>query len=73
LKTESHKIQRLEFVSDKIEVGDCKTVVICIHFDHPTKKTSLCEALHVMAAMAGVGAPWPAMGVLIGEEREGEG
>jgi hypothetical protein len=32
---------------------------------------SLCEALHGRAAMAGVGAPWPAMGVLTEEGREG--
>jgi hypothetical protein len=35
---ESHKIQRLEFILDKIEGGDCKREVICIHFGHPTKK-----------------------------------
>jgi hypothetical protein len=35
---ESHKIQRLEFVSDKIEGGDCKRDIICICFGHPTKK-----------------------------------
>jgi hypothetical protein len=28
----------------------------------PRRKTSLCEALHGRAAIAGVGAPWPAMG-----------
>jgi hypothetical protein len=35
---ESRKIQRLEFISDKIEGGDCKREVICIGFGHPTKK-----------------------------------
>jgi hypothetical protein len=35
------------------------------------RKMSLCEALHGRAAMAGVGAPWPAMGVLTEEGREG--
>jgi hypothetical protein len=35
---ESHKIQRLEFISDKIEGGDCKREVIYICFDHPMKK-----------------------------------
>jgi hypothetical protein len=38
---ESHKIQRLEFVSDKIEGGDCKREVICIRFDHPMMKNRL--------------------------------
>jgi hypothetical protein len=28
----------------------------------PRRKMRLCEALHGRAAMAGVGAPWPAMG-----------
>jgi hypothetical protein len=40
-----------------------------IRFDHPMKKMSLCEALHGRAAMARVGAPWPAMGA----HRRGEG
>jgi hypothetical protein len=53
---ESDKIQRLEFVSDKIEGGDCKKEVMCIRFSHPTRKMSLCEALHGRAAVAGVGA-----------------
>jgi hypothetical protein len=34
---------------------------------------NLVRALHGRAAMAGVGAPWPAMGVLTGEGRAGEG
>jgi hypothetical protein len=38
----------------------------------PQRKKSLCEALHGRAAMARVGAPWPAMGVLLGEGREEE-
>jgi hypothetical protein len=33
----------------------------------------LVEAIHGQATMAGVGAPWPAMGELAGEGREGEG
>jgi hypothetical protein len=33
---------------------------------------SLVRALHGRAAMAGVGAPWPVMGELAGEGREGE-
>jgi hypothetical protein len=38
---ESCKIQRLEFISDKIEGGDYKRKVICIHFSHPTKKNKI--------------------------------
>jgi hypothetical protein len=38
---ESHKIRRLEFVSDKIEGGDCKREVICIRFGYPTKKKEI--------------------------------
>jgi hypothetical protein len=34
---------------------------------------TLGRALHWRAAVAGVGAPWPAMGVLTEEGREGEG
>jgi hypothetical protein len=34
----SHKIWRLEFVSNKIEGEDSKREVMCIYFDHPTKK-----------------------------------
>jgi hypothetical protein len=37
-KTKSLKIQILEFISDKIEYGDSKREVMCIHFGHPTKK-----------------------------------
>jgi hypothetical protein len=37
----SHKIQKLEFVSDKIEGGDCKREVMCIRFGHPMKKNEL--------------------------------
>jgi hypothetical protein len=37
----SHKIQRLEFISDKIEGGDCKRVIVHTHFDHPMKKNGL--------------------------------
>jgi hypothetical protein len=37
----SHKIRRLEFVSDKIEGGDSNREVVCIHFSHPTKKNGL--------------------------------
>jgi hypothetical protein len=34
---------------------------------------TLVRALHGRAAMAGDGAPWPAMGELAGEGRKGEG
>jgi hypothetical protein len=37
----SHKIQRLEFVLDKIEGGDSKRKVVCIRFGHPMKKNGL--------------------------------
>jgi hypothetical protein len=36
-KMKSQKIQRLEFVSDKIEGGDSKREVIYIYFGHPMK------------------------------------
>jgi hypothetical protein len=54
---ESRKIQRLKFVSDKIEGGDYKREVMCIYFDHPTKKNELVWDSPWEAAMAGVGAP----------------
>jgi hypothetical protein len=37
----SHKIQRFEFVSDKIEGGDSKREVMYICFDYPTMKNDL--------------------------------
>jgi hypothetical protein len=46
----SHKIRRLEFVSDKIEGGDYKREVVCTRF------------VHGRATMARVGAPWLTMG-----------
>jgi hypothetical protein len=49
---ESRKIQRLEFILDKIEDRDSKREVIRICFGHPTKKMSLCEAPHGRR-------PWP--------------
>jgi hypothetical protein len=60
-------------ISDKIKGSDSKRKVVCIHFGHPMKKTALVRALHGRAAMARVGAPWPAMGELTGKERVGEG
>jgi hypothetical protein len=39
----------------------------------PQRKTPFFRALHGRVAMAGVGAPWEAMGELAGEGREGEG
>jgi hypothetical protein len=46
---ESRKIQRLEFISDKIEGVDCKREVMCFRFNQSMKKMCLCEE-----AMAGV-------------------
>jgi hypothetical protein len=37
----SHKIQRLKFILNKIEGGDSKREVMCIHFGHPMKKNEL--------------------------------
>jgi hypothetical protein len=37
----SRKIWRLEFVSDKIEGGDSKGMVVCINFSCPMKKNDL--------------------------------
>jgi hypothetical protein len=65
----SHKIQKLEFVSDKIEGGDCKREVMCIRFGHPTKKNELGWGSRWEAAMAGVGASWEPWGA----HRRGEG
>jgi hypothetical protein len=70
---ESHKIQRLEFVSNKIEGEDCKRKVICIHFDHPTKKNEFVWGSVWEAAMAKVGASMEAHRELTGEGKEGEG
>jgi hypothetical protein len=39
----SHKIRRLEFISDKIDAGDCKRKVVRIRFGHPTKKQAWLE------------------------------
>jgi hypothetical protein len=40
-KIKSHKILRLEFISDKIEGEDCKREVMCIQFGHSTNKNEL--------------------------------
>jgi hypothetical protein len=37
----SRKIQRLEFVSDKIEGEDYKREVVCTCFGHPMRKNEL--------------------------------
>jgi hypothetical protein len=37
----SHKIRRLEFVSDKIEGVDSVREVMCIRFGHPMKKNEI--------------------------------
>jgi hypothetical protein len=60
-KTKSHKIQRLEFVSDKIKGVDCKREVICIHFIYPMKKNKLVGGSLWEAAMAGLEASWEAV------------
>jgi hypothetical protein len=46
---------------------------VCIRLGHPTKKMSLCEALHGRAAMARVEAPWPAMGSSLERNDKGKG
>jgi hypothetical protein len=46
---ESRKILRLEFVSDKIEGGDCKRDVIYICFGHIMKKNGCPCVLSVRA------------------------
>jgi hypothetical protein len=69
----SHKILRLEFVSDKIEGGDRKKKVMYIHFGHPTKKNELVWGSPWEAAMAGVAASMGAHGELTEEGKEGEG
>jgi hypothetical protein len=58
-------------ISDKIKAGDSKREVMCIHFDHHQRKTTLVGVLHGRAVMVELelhGRPcW-----LAGEEREGE-
>jgi hypothetical protein len=49
----SHKIQRLELVSDKIEGGDRKMNILCIRFSCPTKKIKL------VCGLSWRGRPWP--------------
>jgi hypothetical protein len=71
-KTESCKIQRLEFISDKIEGGDSKREVICIHFGQPTKKNEIVWGSPWEAAMAGLEAPWELMGSSQERGRKGE-
>jgi hypothetical protein len=44
---------------------------MCIHFDHPTKKTGLCEALHGRRPWPELELHGPAMGS--SQERGGEG
>jgi hypothetical protein len=69
----SHKIQRLEFVSDKIEGRDKKRKAVRIHFSCPTKRNKLGWDFPWEAAMAALQTPWPAMGELAGEGTEGKG
>jgi hypothetical protein len=65
----SHKIERLEFVSNKIEGGTCKRGVIWICFGHPTKENEIVWGSPWETAMAGVGASMGAHGELAGEGR----
>jgi hypothetical protein len=65
----SRKIQRLEFVSDKIEGGDYKRVSCASILVKPRRKMSLCEALHGRR-------PWPELelhGRPSGARRRGRG
>jgi hypothetical protein len=69
----SHKIWRLEFVSDKIETGDSKRKVVHICFSHASKKNDLgwrspWKGGHGQT-LSSMGQPWG----LVGEGREREG
>jgi hypothetical protein len=44
---------------------------MCIHFSHPTKKRSLCEALHGRQPRPELKLPWAGHGELVGGEGEG--
>jgi hypothetical protein len=61
------EIRRLEFSSDKIEGGDSKMKVMCICFDHPTKKTELDWGLPWWVAIAGLES------LIVGHGREWRG
>jgi hypothetical protein len=73
----SRKIRRLEFVSDKIEGGDCKREVMCICFGHPMTKKRACVRLsmrgHSWPELELHGQPWRARrrGRERGERRQG--
>jgi hypothetical protein len=53
----SRKIQRLEFVLDKIEGRDSKRKIMCIRFGHPTKKNGFGYSSPRVAAMDELRAP----------------
>jgi hypothetical protein len=58
-----NEIRRLEFVSDKIEARDSRSNVVRIHFGQPPKKNGLGWGFPCMGVvMAGLRAPWLAMG-----------
>jgi hypothetical protein len=72
-KMKSCEIQRLEFVSDKIEARDSRRNVVRIRFGQPPKKNGLGWGFPCMGVvMAGLRAPWLAMGACR-EGKEGEG
>jgi hypothetical protein len=68
----SHKIRRLELVSDKIEAEDSKRNVVCIRFSCPMKKTEHGWGLPCWAAIAGLESLIASHGELAGEVVEGE-
>jgi hypothetical protein len=68
----SHKIQILEFIPDKIKDGDSWRKVVRICFGHPTKKNDLGYSSPWTGSH---GWSWSSMAVhgeLTGEGREGE-
>jgi hypothetical protein len=46
---------------------------MCIHFDHPTKKAGLCEALHGRRPWPELELPWEPMGSSPERGRRGKG
>jgi hypothetical protein len=62
----SHKIWRLEFVSDKIEGRDSKRKVMRIHFDHSMKKWHWLK----LSMGGGHGISWSSMGGTMGSTSE---
>jgi hypothetical protein len=56
-------------ISDKIETRNSRRDVMCIHFDHLTKKMILIGALHGRAAMAGLESSMDGHGDSAGREQ----